>query len=73
MSLYPSVSYRRINTALKVAVPYLKKLVPPENPADRNFVSSEHRENLPRCMVSINLLSGHCCPLSRSKVRRLAP
>jgi hypothetical protein len=40
---------------LEIAVPNLKELVPPENARDRDFVPSEHRQNLPRGVVTINL------------------
>jgi len=58
MALYPSTGNRTVDSALEIAVPNLKELVSPENARDRDLVSSEHRQNLPRCVVTINL--GNC-------------
>jgi len=55
MALYPSLGNRSVDSALEIAVPNLKELVPPENARDRDFVPSEHRQNLPRGVVTINL------------------
>jgi hypothetical protein len=62
MALYPSLGNRSVDSALEIAVPNLKELVPPENARDRDFVPSEYRQNLLRGVVTINLWNCHRIP-----------
>jgi len=62
MALYPSLGNRSIDSALEIAVPNLKELVSPENARDSDFVPGEHRQNLPRGVVTINLWNCHRIP-----------
>ena len=62
MALYPSLGNRSVISALEIAVPNLKELVSPENARDSDFVPSEHRQNLPRGVVTISLWNCHRIP-----------
>jgi hypothetical protein len=62
MALYPSLGNRSVDSALEIAVPNLKELVAPENARDSDFVPSEHRQNLPRGAVTVNLWTCHRIP-----------
>ena len=62
VALYPSLGDGRVDTPLKVAVPHLKELMPPENARDRDFVLGEHCKNLTCSEVSINFWNCHRYP-----------
>ena len=62
VALYPSLGDGRVDTPLKVAVPHLKELMPPENARDRDFVLGEHCKNLTCSEVSIKFWNCHRYP-----------
>jgi hypothetical protein len=51
MAFYPPLCDRTIDAALKIAVPNFKELVTAEDTSDHDIVPSEHRKNLPRCII----------------------
>jgi hypothetical protein len=62
LALYPPFGNRAVDTALEIAIPDFKELVTSENARDSDFVPSEHRQNLPRGVVTVNLWNCHRNP-----------
>ena len=52
MALYPSLGNGRINPALEIAVSDFEELVAAQYPTHGDFVICEHREDLPRRVVT---------------------
>src|SRR4051812_38711379 len=64
MALYPSLCDRAIDPALEVAVTNFKELVTPQDTGNCDVVPSEHRENLPRCVI----FCAHDAPVSGTTI-----
>jgi hypothetical protein len=56
----PAVDNRGVDPPLEIAISHLEELMAPQNSADSDVVSREHREDLPGCVV----VCAHDAPLS---------
>src|SRR4051812_28527306 len=67
VALYPAPCNSGVNTALEIAIPDFKELMPPEYACNSDFVAGKHREDLPSSILVVNSWQCHFVSPMREK------